>query len=150
MGIASLDVVDDAGVTSLMGNVSVGYGPNAPFASAGLTFGVGVALAVEAIAAGLLTLVVLAVVAKKISRSAAPFAIALTYGVLMMWAIPLTNGGLNPARATATALFSDTWALQQLWAWWLAPLLGAAVVGLLYRIYRPTEDTENAVESVED
>ncbi|PKQ14759.1 MAG: aquaporin, partial [Actinobacteria bacterium HGW-Actinobacteria-8] len=53
-----------------------------------------------------------------------------------------TNGALNPARATATALFSDTWALGQLWIWWLAPMVGAAVVGVLYRIYGPTEDLE--------
>ncbi len=54
--------------------------------------------------------------------------------------IPFTNAALNPARASGIALFSDTWALTQLWAWWLGPLVGAAIVGLLFRAFGPEED----------
>ncbi len=147
LGIGSLEAVTSDSAMSLMGAVSAGYGEHAPLAASGLNFGVGLALVVEAIAAGLLTLVVLATAAKKATRTVAPFAIGLTFAILMMWAIPFTNGALNPARATATALFSDTWALQQLWAWWLAPIAGAAIVGLLYRIYGPAEDLEDIEET---
>ncbi|WP_291381296.1 aquaporin [Demequina sp.] len=149
IGVGSLEAVTSDSAMSLMGAVSAGYGEHAPLASSGLNFSVAVALTVEALAAGLLTLVVLGAAAKRTTRTVAPFAIGLTFAVLMMWAIPFTNGALNPARATATALFSDTWALQQLWAWWLAPVVGAAIVGLLYRIYGSVEEPEVAEESAE-
>lgn len=148
-GIGSLEAVNSESAMSLMGAVSAGYGEHAPLASSGLNFGVAIAFAVEAIAAGLLTLVVLGAAAKNATRAVAPFATGLTFAILMMWTIPFTNGALNPARATATALFSDTWALGQLWIWWLAPIVGAGVVGLLYRIYGPVEDLEATEEVIE-
>jgi len=148
-GIGSLEAVNSESAMSLMGAVSAGYGKHAPLASSGLNFGVAIAFAVEAIAAGLLTLVVLGAAAKNATRAVAPFATGLTFAILMMWTIPFTNGALNPARATATALFSDTWALGQLWIWWLAPIVGAGVVGLLYRIYGPVEDLEATEEVIE-
>ncbi len=149
VGIGSLEAVDNESAMSLMGAISAGYAEHAPLASSGLTFGVGIAFAVEAIAAGVLTLVVLGAAAHKATSAVAPFATGLTFAILMMWSIPFTNGALNPARATATALFSDTWALGQLWVWWLAPIVGAAVVGLLYRIFGPAEDLEAAEEIIE-
>jgi aquaporin Z len=149
IGIGSLEAITNESAMSLMGAVSAGYGENAPLAASGLNFGAGIALAVEAIAAGLLTLVVLAAAARKVTRAVAPFATGLAFAILMMWTIPFTNGAINPARATATALFADTWALQQLWAWWLAPMVGAAIVGLLYRIYGPAEDLGTTEEIIE-
>jgi aquaporin Z len=149
IGMGSLEAVNGEAAMSLMGAVSAGYADHAPLAASGLNFGLGVALVVEVIAAGVLTLVVLATAAKTATRAIAPFATGLTFAILMLWTIPFTNGALNPARATATALFSDTWALQQLWVWWLAPVLGAAIVGLLYRIYGPVDDTEPALESAD-
>ena len=77
------------------------------------------------------------------------FAIGLSLAILVVWTIPITNGALNPARSTATALFSDTWALQQLWAWWLAPIVGAAIVGVLYRFFGPAEDLVANEELIE-
>ena len=61
---------------------------------------------------------------------------------------PCTNAGLNPARATATARFSGGPAIGQLWAFWVAPLVGAAIVGLLYRVFAPVEEIE-IVEVIE-
>jgi aquaporin Z len=49
--------------------------------------------------------------------------------------IPITNTSLNPARSTATALFAENWALQQLWLFWLAPLAGGAIGGLIDRYF---------------
>jgi aquaporin Z len=149
LGMGSLEAVNGDAAMSLMGAVSAGYADHAPLAASGLNFGLGVAVGVEVVATGVLTLVVLTVAARKATHAIAPFATGLAFAVLMMWTIPFTNGALNPARATATALFSDTWALQQLWVWWLAPLLGAAIVGLLYRIYGPVDDTEPALESAD-
>ncbi|TDR78421.1 aquaporin Z [Paludibacterium purpuratum] len=63
----------------------------------------------------------------------APIAIGLALTLIHLISIPVTNTSVNPARSTAVALFQGTWALQQLWLFWLAPILGAIVGGLIYR-----------------
>ncbi len=60
----------------------------------------------------------------------APMAIGLTFAVMHIISIPVANTSLNPARSTATALFAESWALQQLWMFWLAPLIGGAIGGI--------------------
>ncbi|MHA7277360.1 MIP/aquaporin family protein [Arthrobacter sp. HLT1-21] len=62
-----------------------------------------------------------------------PFAIGLVYAALLTFLLPITNGSLNPARSTAAAIFSESWAIEQLWLFWAAPVLGAAITGLIYR-----------------
>jgi aquaporin Z len=121
----------------LLSTASNGYADHSP-----LGFDLLGGLIIEVIIAALLVSVVLAVtsVRAKAGAAAAPFAIGLTVGFLVMIAIPFTNGALNPARATGTALFSETWALQQLWLFWVAPLIGAAIAGLLFRAFGPEED----------
>jgi aquaporin Z len=47
--------------------------------------------------------------------------------------IPVTNTSVNPARSTATAVFAGGWALQQLWLFWVAPIVGGIVGGLVYK-----------------
>ncbi|HVY58485.1 MAG TPA: aquaporin Z [Xanthobacteraceae bacterium] len=63
----------------------------------------------------------------------APIAIGLALTLIHLISIPVTNTSVNPARSTGPALFVGGWALQQLWLFWLAPLLGGAAGGLLYR-----------------
>ncbi|GAB3546035.1 hypothetical protein GCM10027404_05620 [Arthrobacter tumbae] len=92
-------------------------------------------LLIEVAAAALLTAVVLGSTGRSLSRAAAPFAIGLGYAVLLTMLAPIDNGAINPARSTATALFAEPWAAQQLWLFWLAPLLGALIAGLLYRSF---------------
>lgn len=92
-------------------------------------------LLVEVAAGALLAAVVLGSTGRRASRAAAPFAIGLTYGVLLTALAPIDNGAINPARSTATAVFAEPWAVQQLWLFWLAPLLGALIAGLLYRSF---------------
>jgi aquaporin Z len=65
----------------------------------------------------------------------APVAIGLALTVMHLISIPITNTSLNPARSTATALFAESWALQQLWLFWVAPLAGGAIGGLLDRLF---------------
>ncbi len=145
LGITSLSAFDNTQGRTIMSAAAIGYGDHAPLAtSQGLNFGVGVALFAEVIATGLLVLVILSATSARAPKGIAPFAIGLSLALLVVWTIPFTNGALNPARATATALFADTWALQQLWLFWLAPVLGAAIVGLLYRAFGPAEDTASA------
>jgi aquaporin Z len=65
----------------------------------------------------------------------APVAIGLALAAMHLISIPISNTSLNPARSTATALFADRWALEQLWLFWVAPLAGGAIGGLLDRFF---------------
>lgn len=63
----------------------------------------------------------------------APIAIGLCLTLIHLVSIPVTNTSVNPARSTATAIFAGGWALQQLWLFWVAPLVGGIVGGLAYK-----------------
>src|SRR5499433_1032575 len=63
----------------------------------------------------------------------APLAIGLALTAIHLISIPVTNTSVNPARSTGVAFYAGGWALRQLWLFWLAPLVGGAVGGLLYR-----------------
>jgi len=63
----------------------------------------------------------------------APIAIGLCLTLIHLISIPVTNTSVNPARSTGPAVFVGGWALSQLWLFWLAPLLGATVAGVVYR-----------------
>jgi aquaporin Z len=63
----------------------------------------------------------------------APLAIGLGLTLIHLAAIPVTNASVNPARSTGTAVFAGGWALQQLWLFWVAPLIGGALGGIVYR-----------------
>ncbi len=79
---------------------------------------------------------------KRAPAGFAPLAIGLGLTLIHLIGIPVTNLSVNPARSTGPALLVGGWALTQLWLFWLAPILGAAVGGLLYRtsFADPTED----------
>ncbi len=63
----------------------------------------------------------------------AAIAIGLTLTLIHLVAIPVTNTSVNPARSTGPALFVGGWALKQLWMFWVAPIIGGAIGGLVYR-----------------
>jgi aquaporin Z len=70
----------------------------------------------------------------------APIAIGLCLTLIHLVSIPVTNTSVNPARSTGPALFAGSWAIGQLWLFWLAPMLGALSAGILYR-WLGREDT---------
>lgn len=79
----------------------------------------------------------------------APIAIGLALTLVNLIGIPVTNVSVNPARSTAPALFVGGWALAQLWLFWVMPILGAAVAGLVYRVVASEEggwDWRSALE----
>ena len=63
----------------------------------------------------------------------APIAIGLCLTLIHLISIPVTNTSVNPARSTGPALFVGGWALSQLWLFWVAPLIGAAIAGVVYK-----------------
>jgi aquaporin Z len=71
----------------------------------------------------------------------APIAIGLGLTLIHLISIPVTNTSVNPARSTGPALFVGGWALAQLWLFWIAPLIGGAAGGLVYRWLSENEPT---------
>ncbi len=67
----------------------------------------------------------------------APLAIGLALVMIHLVSIPVTNTSVNPARSTGPALFVGGWAIGQLWLFWVAPLIGGVLGGVIYRVLRP-------------
>lgn len=120
-GTAAYDVVQH-------GLAANGYGAHSPGG-----YDLRSALAVELIASLFFVLVILGAT-RPASARYAPLAIGLALTVVHLFCIPVTNASVNPARSTGPALLQGGWALQQLWLFWLAPLLGAIAGGLLGRL----------------
>jgi aquaporin Z len=64
----------------------------------------------------------------------APIAIGLALTLIHLISIPVTNTSVNPARSTGQALFVGGWAFEQLWVFWVAPLVGGLIGGILHRL----------------
>jgi len=135
----------DASSKSFFSSVSNGYAEHSPLAVASqgqVEFSLVIALLVEIVVTAVFVGIILGATDRRSANVQAPFAIGLALSVLILVAIPVTNASLNPARSTASAIFSDSWALSQLWLFWVAPLVGAALAGLIYRAFaaEPVED----------
>jgi aquaporin Z len=79
-------------------------------------------------------MVILGATDKRAPQGFAPIAIGLCLTLIHLIDIPITNASVNPARSTGPALFAGGWALQQLWLFWVAPIIGAAVAGVAYKM----------------
>ena len=85
-------------------------------------------------------LIILGATDKRSAPGFAPIAIGLGLTLIHLIGIPVTNLSVNPARSTGPAVFAGSWALAQLWLFWITPILGAAVAGVLYRsVFEPAE-----------
>jgi aquaporin Z len=78
--------------------------------------------------------VILGATDKRAPAAAAPVAIGLCLTLVHLIGIPVDNLSVNPARSTATAIFAEPWALQQLWLFWVAPVIGGALGGIIYPV----------------
>ncbi len=75
-------------------------------------------------------------------KGLAPLAIGFGLTLIHLISIPVTNTSVNPARSTGPALFVGGWAIQQLWLFWLAPIVGAALAGLAYSFLAGAPEAE--------
>jgi aquaporin Z len=105
-----------------------GYGSHSP---GGYTMVAG--LVTEVVMTFMFLIVILGATHQRAPVGFAGLAIGLALTLIHLISIPVTNTSVNPARSTGPALFVGGWALQQLWLFWIAPLLGAAAAGLLYK-----------------
>ncbi|MFF2843195.1 MIP/aquaporin family protein [Paenarthrobacter sp. NPDC057981] len=125
--VTMVPVLTDA--RAAFGSTAAGYGEHA----AAQTQLAGVLL-VEVVGSALLVAVFLGATAgRRALPSLAPFAVGLSVAVLLQLGQVLGNLPFNPARATAQAFFSPSWALDGLWLFWVAPLMGAVLAGLAFR-----------------
>ncbi|AMO97374.1 MIP channel s family protein [Collimonas fungivorans] len=104
-----------------------GYGDHSP----GL-YSMNAALISEVVMTFIFLIVILGATDKRAPAGFAPIAIGLCLTLIHLISIPVTNTSVNPARSTSQALFVGGWALQQLWLFWLAPLVGAVIAGIVY------------------
>jgi aquaporin Z len=88
---------------------------------------------IEIVLTALFLIVIVGVTSKKAPAGFAPIAIGLTLTFIHLAAIPVSNASVNPARSTATAIFGGSAALSSLWLFWLAPIIGGVIGGLVGR-----------------
>jgi len=116
----------DAGKSGFAAN---GYGDHSPGGYSLLA-----ALVTEVVLTAFFLYVILGSTDGRAPVGFAPIAIGLSLTLIHLISIPVTNTSVNPARSTGVALFTDSWALGQLWLFWLAPLVGAAIAGASYAL----------------
>ena len=92
------------------------------------------AIICEVVMTAMFLMVILGATDKRAPKGFAPIAIGLALTLIHLISIPVTNTSVNPARSTGVAIFQGGWALQQLWLFWAAPLVGALVGGIAYRL----------------
>ena len=110
------------------GFASNGYAAHSP-GGYSLTAG----LVAEVVMTFMFLIVILGTTHKRAPVGFAGLAIGFALVLIHLISIPVTNTSVNPARSTATALFVGDWALQQLWLFWLAPIVGAALAGVVFK-----------------
>ncbi|WP_275555694.1 aquaporin Z [Mixta sp. Marseille-Q2659] len=105
-----------------------GYGEHSPGG-----YSLEACMLIEAVLTAIFLIVIMGATDKRAPAGFAPIAIGLALTLIHLISIPVTNTSVNPARSTGVALFQGDWALNQLWMFWLIPLAGGVVGGLLYR-----------------
>lgn len=90
------------------------------------------ALVAEVVLTFAFLFIILGATDKRAPAGFAPIAIGLGLTLIHLISIPVTNTSVNPARSTGPALFAGGWALSQLWLFWVAPIVGAALAGIVY------------------
>lgn len=98
------------------------------------------ALVAEVVMTFMFLIIILGATHSKAPKGFAGLAIGLGLTLIHLISIPVTNTSVNPARSTSQALFADAWALDQLWLFWLAPIVGALCAGLVYKFISPEEE----------
>ncbi|HBT67692.1 aquaporin Z [Agrobacterium tumefaciens] len=102
------------------------------------------ALLIEVILTAFFLIVILGSTHGRVPSGFAPIAIGLALTLIHLISIPVTNTSVNPARSTGQALFVGGWAVQQLWLFWLAPILGGVIGAVVWKIFGEEEKAGHA------
>ena len=117
------------------GFASNGFGEHSPGG-----YSMGAALTAEIVLTFAFLFVILGATDKRAPAALAPVAIGLCLTLIHLIGIPVDNLSVNPARSTGVAVFAEPWALQQLWLFWVAPIIGGALGGIVYPLVAGNPD----------
>ena len=135
-GAAILYVIasGQAGFDATAGFASNGYGEHSPGG-----YSMTSALVTEVVMTFMFLFIILGATDKRAPQGFAPIAIGLGLTLIHLISIPVTNTSVNPARSTGVAIFQGDWAISQLWMFWLAPIVGAVIAGIVYKWFETEE-----------
>src|SRR5436305_4886258 len=131
--------VTAAAVLFVIASGKAGFDINAGFASNGYglhspgNYSLMACLVAEVVLTFMFLMIILGATDRRAPQGFAPLAIGLGLTLIHLVGIPVTNTSVNPARSTGPALFVGGWALGQLWLFWIAPLIGGVLGGVIYR-----------------
>ena len=129
-----------AGFDLAGGFASNGFGEHSPG-----KYGFTSALVCEVVMTFMFLIVILGATHKRAPVGFAGLAIGLALTLIHLISIPVTNTSVNPARSTGPAIFVGGWAIDQLWLFWVAPIIGALIAGFAYRVLFEGDQHEPAV-----
>ena len=127
-GVLYLIASGKAGFDVAGGFASNGYGEHSPGG-----YSLQAALVCEIVMTAMFIIVILGSTDRRAPAGFAPIAIGLCLTLIHLISIPVTNTSVNPARSTAVAVYVGGWATSQLWLFWVAPLIGAAIGAIIYK-----------------
>jgi aquaporin Z len=127
-GVLYLIASGKAGFDLAGGFASNGYGEHSPG-----KYSMIAALVTEIVMTAMFLIIIMGATDKRAPAGFAPVAIGLGLTLIHLISIPVTNTSVNPARSTGVAVFVGGWAVQQLWMFWVAPIVGAVIGALMYR-----------------
>jgi aquaporin Z len=133
-GVLYLIASGKAGFDVAAGFASNGYGEHSPGG-----YSLTAALITEVVMTLMFLLIILGATDERAPQGFAPIAIGLGLTLIHLISIPVTNTSVNPARSTGVALYVGGWAISQLWLFWIAPIVGAAIGGGVYRFFGSTD-----------
>jgi len=113
---------------TLSGFASNGFGEHSP-----LGFSMMAGFVTEVVMTMMFLIIIMGATDKRAPQGFGPIAIGLGLTLIHLISIPVTNTSVNPARSTAVAIFQGGWALNQLWLFWVAPIIGAILGACIYR-----------------
>ena len=134
-GVLYLIASGKAGFDVSAGFASNGYGLHSPG-----QYSLFASLLTEVVMTMMFLLIIMGSTDKRAPQGFAPIAIGLGLTLIHLISIPVTNTSVNPARSTGVALFVGDWALGQLWLFWIAPIIGAALGAWIYRLIGEGQD----------
>ena len=137
-----LGAIAGSGVLYIIASGREGFSLAGGFASNGFAehspgmFSLAACFTAEAVLTFMFLIIILGATDTRAPKGFAPLAIGLGLTLIHLISIPVTNTSVNPARSTGPALFVGGWALQQLWMFWVAPIIGAAIAGIVYAYFQ--------------
>jgi aquaporin Z len=133
-----------AGFDLAAGFASNGYAEHSPGG-----YSLTACLVAEVVLTFMFLIIILGATDHRAPHGFAPIAIGLGLTLVHLIGIPVTNLSVNPARSTAPALFVGGWAAAQLWLFWVAPIAGAAIAGIVYPAFAGPPRKSDAITKAE-